>query len=173
MFFKPKFCCNCGEVIERDQWRLWTSRRFCELCETEFKGQDLIPRAIVVVALLVGVAGMGAAFRDGGGVAASAERPTAMSLVGGRGSDKGGQQRPSNGGVADPQAGATEEPATTSEQPASREKSSEQEVHFCEATTKKGKPCSRRVKSKGYCWQHERASADKPAQTHSRPTASF
>ncbi|MBD0325234.1 MAG: hypothetical protein ICV68_02320 [Pyrinomonadaceae bacterium] len=31
--YKPIFCADCGERIERDKWRLWTSRRFCEICE--------------------------------------------------------------------------------------------------------------------------------------------
>lgn len=33
--------------------------------------------------------------------------------------------------------------------------SSTEPVYFCGALTKKGTPCTRRVKTKGRCWQHK------------------
>src|SRR5436190_3400953 len=66
MFYRPAFCCNCGEKIQREEWRLWTSRRFCALCETEHKGIDLIPRAVVLIGLLLTVFGFGSYLRRTG-----------------------------------------------------------------------------------------------------------
>jgi hypothetical protein len=40
------------------------------------------------------------------------------------------------------------------EQPQVSGIASDEPVYFCGAMTKKGKPCSRRVKTKGRCWQH-------------------
>jgi hypothetical protein len=57
MFYRPKFCCECGEKIERVEWKLWTSRRFCEFCETEYKGHDLGIRAIVAGGAVLGIFG--------------------------------------------------------------------------------------------------------------------
>ncbi len=174
MFFKPKFCCNCGEAIERDQWRLWTSRRFCELCETEFKGQDLIPKAIVACALLVGVAGIGAGFRGSGEIGraadSSASRTTARSLVA---SDKIKRAHPDAVVEKNESDVSGEQTRVTSEQPQPPKKSSEQKVFYCGATTKKGSPCSRKVKTKGFCWQHAKAATRETTPSHSRPTASF
>jgi hypothetical protein len=66
MLYRPKFCANCGEKIERESWGVLTSRRFCPLCETQFKGQDLIPRVIAAGGLLIGVLGFGSYLKSGG-----------------------------------------------------------------------------------------------------------
>ena len=65
MLFRPNFCANCGEKIERADWGIFTSRRFCPVCESEYKGQDLIPRAIVAVGVLIGVFGFGSYLKSG------------------------------------------------------------------------------------------------------------
>src|SRR3954468_3530522 len=79
MFFRPTFCANCGERIERTDWGILTSRRFCPVCESEFKGQDLIPRVIVIAGLIIGVFGFGSYLRSGSSVdpmtARLAQRP--------------------------------------------------------------------------------------------------
>src|SRR6187200_14101 len=64
MFFRPNFCANCGEKVERAEWGPLTSRRFCIICESEFKGRDLIPRVVVMISLLIGVLGVGAYMRS-------------------------------------------------------------------------------------------------------------
>src|SRR4051812_35164589 len=65
MFFRPSFCAHCGEKIERSDWGVFSSRRFCQVCESEFKGVDLIPRVIVGAGVLAGVLGLGAYIRSG------------------------------------------------------------------------------------------------------------
>src|SRR5215213_4346730 len=59
MFYTPKHCCECGEKIDRDEWKLLTSRRFCEICEGEFKKQDWLPRVIIGLGILGVVFGAG------------------------------------------------------------------------------------------------------------------
>jgi hypothetical protein len=59
MFYTPKHCCECGEKIDRNEWKLLTSRRFCEICESEFKKQDWLLRALVGAGILGMVFGIG------------------------------------------------------------------------------------------------------------------
>ena len=65
MLFRPKFCANCGEKIERSEWRLWTSRRFCELCATEFQLQEYVPRIVIGLAVVASILGFGNYFGGG------------------------------------------------------------------------------------------------------------
>src|SRR5690606_28069530 len=64
MFYKPKFCCQCGEKVERAEWRLWTSRRFCEFCGTEFKGAQLFTSGAAAACSPRGVLGMAGLLRQ-------------------------------------------------------------------------------------------------------------
>ncbi len=160
MFYHPHFCCHCGEKIVRARWTPLTSRRFCEFCAIEQKQHDLIPRAAAVIILLFGAAGL-TAYLGGG----STSRETATAKI----------RPPKNESV--PTAGLLHPPGSTrpnvspslvttagppqSETPASNTKqlggqrnSSTEPVYHCGAMTKKGTPCTRRVKLPGRCWQH-------------------
>src|SRR3954466_4710917 len=65
MLFRPSFCANCGERVERKEWGIFTSRRFCPVCESELKAHDLIPRAVVALGVLVGIFGLGSYLKSG------------------------------------------------------------------------------------------------------------
>ncbi|HEY2847870.1 MAG TPA: hypothetical protein VGI80_08630, partial [Pyrinomonadaceae bacterium] len=65
MLFRPSFCANCGERVERKDWGLFTSRRFCAVCESELKAHDLVPRLIVALGVLVGIFGLGSYLKSG------------------------------------------------------------------------------------------------------------
>src|SRR4051794_15009547 len=58
VLYRPKFCCQCGETIERVEWKPWTSRRFCAVCESDQKQYDLLPRGILAVGLIAGLFGI-------------------------------------------------------------------------------------------------------------------
>lgn len=160
MFYKPNFCCNCGEKIQRAEWKLLSSRRFCDVCGIENQGHEWLPRAVVGVGLVLGIFGFG-------------------SLFGARNTDQAIPMRLSQTVTGQPevprpasrpdvqQTGPAASSATTSatlpsltqvpaakEQPRLQNSASDEPVYFCGALTKKGKPCSRRVKAKGRCWQH-------------------
>lgn len=155
MLFRPNFCANCGEKIERASWGVLTSRRFCPVCETEFKGQDLIPRAIVVAGLIVGIFGIGSYLKSGEGPNGPlsvrqpvklVERVSAANIA--KAPDDAGSAAADNSGseprATRPQIAAVAPVRSGSDEP----------IYFCGAETKKGTPCSRRVKGNVRCYQH-------------------
>lgn len=166
MFYTPKFCCNCGEKIERIDWKLWTSRRFCDVCAIEKQGYELLPRAIVGFALLFGIFGIGSYLYEKQPASKSLQNVAVSpglkrELVGGsKGQPAQRDVRNLEVGkneaqAAEPPAVVSRDPKASKEQPRIRRTASDEAVFFCGAMTKKGKPCSRRVKSSNErCWQH-------------------
>lgn len=172
MLYKPNFCCNCGEKIERREWNLLTSRRFCEVCSVENRKHELLPRAITVAGVLAIAFGIGSIFGGSGSanqqihgfresVPVDPERNSKKSQVSGDNSSDAAQN-----GLEKiiPQAQASTEPPPAEkvrsgdEQFAVRKESTHERFYFCGALTKKGAPCSRKVKKQGaHCWQHEGA----------------
>jgi hypothetical protein len=163
MFFRPSFCANCGERIQRVDWGPTVSRRFCQVCESEFKGQDLIPRFVVGISILIGIVGIGSSLKTG---ALPSEHRTvqASSMVDRRGKSQGtpvpqvavANDSPVNLSKVEPQTSKqfvapSQPPATSPPQP---QAVASDPVYFCGAQTKKGSPCSRRVKGKVRCFQH-------------------
>jgi hypothetical protein len=165
MLFKPNFCCNCGIKIERAEWSVLTSRRFCEVCAVEYKGHDWLPRAVVIAGILLGVFGLGSFVGSSNQsppetLKAGQGEPAHKLTVGGKQPpgikeeerfDPSTQGNPGTAAIGLPGSSGAE---ATKEQPRISSAASDEPVHFCGAMTKKGKPCSRRVKSKGRCWQH-------------------
>ena len=157
MLYKPKFCSNCAEKIERVDWNLLTSRRFCDVCAVENKRYDLIPRVTVAVGMLSLMFGFGTLF---GGSSASNAPVQVISPV-----------KPRAEKLSEPVSGPSAE--TTSVPPfaspnisldsspeTARTKNGNNQaperVYYCGALTKKGTPCSRKVKAAGLrCYQHE------------------
>lgn len=176
MLYKPKYCCNCGEKIERSEWKLWNSRRFCELCETEHKGIDMIPRVLVGAGFIAGVFGMGSflehnssAEPSSGDVRVSAVPSSRANDFDTKGSNTDTNAKPVG---LKPIAPTTVGEGTslhqeTTEQPTASKLPSDEPVFYCGAMTKKGTPCTRRVKNKGRCWQH--ATAEDAKQRSSAP----
>lgn len=158
MLYRPNFCCQCGEKIARARWTLLTSRRFCEFCEIEQKEYDLVPRAAAIVAIVIAIAGFTAYFGSG----SPSEKPLDPTrLV----DAKPRQPKPANAdnasGATLPQASPTvqPQPEAGSSRPDSMQRqalsnSSTEAVYYCGALTRKGTPCTRRVKTPGHCWQH-------------------
>ena len=162
MSYKPKFCCQCAEKIERVDWKPWTSRRFCELCETEFGVHEKIPLFVAIGGLLIGAIGFTNYLRT---PETTNVAPTQFISRGTQNADKTESNRANlsdsnsqtrtltqanktNVENVSPQKLTTKKPETAS--------NSVQEVSYiCGAATKKGTPCSRHVKGGGRCWQHE------------------
>lgn len=169
MLYQPKYCCNCSEKIERTNWRLWSSRRFCQLCEIDFSLQEWAPRVIVVVGLIFGIVGFFDYFL-------SAEKPVKIASL--RSVQQTNEIKKNNVSQS-----ANEKSAINSEsraplqnsantvEPAQHQNASSakqvtpskasknlsevaETIYFCGAETKKGTPCSRRIKNGGRCWQH-------------------
>lgn len=149
MLYRPNYCCQCGEKIVRARWTALTSRRFCEFCEVEQKEHELLPRAVIVVALLVGAAGLTSFLRSEAPSIGTKSSAQITELK----SDAKIQASPPQAANHQRDPVTPSEPANSKQRPASQNTSTEA-VHYCGALTKKGTPCTRRVKTKGRCWQH-------------------
>jgi len=175
MLYKPKFCCHCGEEIERVDWGLLVSRRFCELCETQNKIYDWLPRLLVGIGLSFGIIGLGFYWQK-------PEKPLNVAthqIVSNKtqvnknpANQNDSLQLSESGSVQDlektQQNTSANQLLTKSQAVALKQKAQQQAqtkpienqppsvqkiTYFCGAQTKKGTPCSRRFKS-GRCFQH-------------------
>jgi hypothetical protein len=160
--YRPNFCAECGERIVRLRWRVWTSRRFCAACEKRFrKGRVMWPVAACVA--LVGA----------GFVGGRAMRPAPPPLVIERGASNSpalsaqtssaaaGKQTAANINAANASSEARVYGADGTE--TERPTEAAEIVSICGARTKRGTPCSRRVRGTGRCWQHRGRAAMLPA----------
>jgi hypothetical protein len=153
MFYKPKFCSDCGEKVERTVWKPWTSRQFCELCETDHKMGEWLPRMVFATGILGAVFGLGTYLQRPEKPLNIIRTVQAADLTG-----KTGNAAPqAESGPAGPA-----EPSKTSDLNITNKEVSSPEtqnpgsdnVYYCGAATKQGAPCKRLVKGGGRCWQH-------------------
>ena len=159
--YKPNFCAECGGRVVRLRWRVWTSRRFCAGCDRRFRRGRITRPLIACVALLgVGFA-VGRAMRPAPPpLVLERSAPAAPALaaqVAAAGKETnaanaGAAGKATNAGNAAPAYGAD---GTETERPTDPAEI----VSICGARTKKGTPCSRRVRGTGRCWQHRGKSA--------------
>lgn len=157
MLYKPNFCCNCGEKIERDDWKLLTSRRFCNACATENRRHDNVPKIVVAGGVLALMFGIGTLFGGRSGANPTAQTfsasPAALTAPATRKETREPQPQEA---VAPPASASPPRAAV----PANAGTTASTKAFYCGATTKKGTPCSRKVKVEGSrCFQH----AGKPA----------
>ena len=161
MLYKPSFCCHCGEKIERVDWNVFTSRRFCGVCESENKTYDLVPRVIMLGAFLLALFGAGGYIKKSGAetpqkaaLLQQSKKPTADDVkrdtVAAQNVGQTIANQDVNGLILATQ-NAVEE---SGKQPGKQKILIAGSAFYCGATTKKGTPCTRKVKTKGYCWQH-------------------
>ena len=163
MFFRPSYCANCGDKIERAEWGILTSRRFCQVCESEFKGWDLLPRFVVGAALLMGLVGLAAYLKSGSPVSESQLIRQPKRLVEQPVSAK---ELPANAPIAanvappaiDENGNQTTsrkiEPRPAFQAPANPPAEPTEAIYYCGAATAKGTPCKHRVKGNVRCFQH-------------------
>lgn len=159
MLYRPNFCCGCGERIERTDWKPWTSRRFCDLCATDHTLGEFIPKAVVGIGILIGIFGIGSYLQSRPADGAMPAKRSLLKPVPESFANKQAtnivttQSQPSSpsAAVADTNLKTTQNMQRT-EGPA---RASTEAVYYCGAATKKGTPCSRRVKTPNTrCWQH-------------------
>jgi hypothetical protein len=163
MFYRPNFCCSCGERIDRIDWKLWTSRRFCDLCATQHTVGEFVPKAIVGVGILIGIFGFGgylqsrpvpplpvakkALFEQ------QAKSPAPTEPI--KQATNGAETQSQPGPPLPAAANSISNSAITTRRPNGMANTATEAVYYCGAATKKGTPCSRRVKSPNTrCWQH-------------------
>jgi len=142
--YQPNFCAECGAQVVRERWRVWDSRRFCAACAGRFRRARLLWPLLACAALL----GIGFA-------AGRAGRPAAPPLVIARGDAQDATRtfvQPSATGGAAAQRAANFGVENLNSQETLTDPN--EVVSICGARTKKGTPCSRRVRGTGRCWQH-------------------
>ncbi len=172
MFYQGRYCCNCGTQIERVEQNIFTSRKFCELCETEHKFEKYLIAAAIGLLFVFGVWGIsGMMFqsdetlvvKDNSRVEGLTEN-TGHSLKSHNLPDKNAYKEKSadsdQNEVSVDQSGTQQnllpERNSTMNKPAEvMQKSLAEPVYYCGAETKKGTPCSRKKKGGGRCWQHK------------------
>ena len=160
MFYRPNFCCNCGEKIERVEWTLFASGKFCELCHTEFRAREWGVRSLAAIGIVFAAGLMSSFFRPPQTAkTVITSEPVALS-------SKPGPRLEANLNTtsatpSQSQTGTNANTSTVSQASATSAKQEQtvkttEEVYYCGAATKKGAPCSRRVKRPGdRCWQHQ------------------
>jgi len=166
MSYKPKHCCECGEKIERTNWRFLFSQRFCELCETQFGIVDVIPTLALIFGLILSIAGLGNFLRHPEKQLNVSSNPISTDA---QNFNKTAIAQSNTVLNIDKSVAPTKEinhserlkqiPETLSKtENAQKIKNAAapalEVAYFCGARTKKGAPCTRRVKKPERCWQH-------------------
>ncbi len=158
MLYRPNYCCNCSEKIERVDWNLLTSRRFCDVCAVENKRHDHIPRIVVAGGLLSLMFGLGTLFggNANSGPAVESLDTTPVQHKTERNAVRNADPAGSGNLPSVATAANTVDRAIGPSQSINSNKPSQEKVYYCGALTKKGTPCSRKVKAAGLrCYQHE------------------
>ncbi len=166
MLFRPNFCAHCGEKIDRSDWGVFTSRRFCQVCESVFKGQELIPRIVVGFGIVIGLFGIGGYLKSGSSATETqfarqprklAEQaiPVAQAAPKDIPATAVGSANTAAAAVPETQNPPAPRKAEIQTQPQPRQQiETSREVYLCGAETKKGTPCKHRVKGNIRCFQH-------------------
>lgn len=159
MFYRPNFCCHCGEKIDRVEWSLFSSGKFCDLCQTELRAKELGPKLLTIFVLIVTVAAVSSFFRpperlpketktEFMTISSTADRRAEGNLDTTSARISQSQTETNVNASAPPPQANVLKPVTAAK--------SADAVYYCGAATKKGTACSRRVKRPGErCWQHQ------------------
>jgi hypothetical protein len=164
MLYRPKFCCECGEKILRKDWKLWTSRRFCEVCEIDKKGYELLPKVIWALVFIFGLFGVGNLI-----LKENTDRELKIEKVSITKKTLAEENFKQNFAVKNLEQSSeakntrqikdlTNASIVKFENLAQHKNTRtklEEPVYYCGAETKKGSFCKRRVKGGGRCWQHK------------------
>ena len=165
MRYQPNFCNNCGEKIERPTSSVTDSTRFCDICKHDFVPLRAAPFAFAALMAVFGVFGLGFYFRGGEkSLNVAPQRSAANPPVAVRSAANSAPAGNSNANAA-PIARTVNAPPATSKvkpPPLTAPVPVEEAVYFCGAATKKGTPCSRRVRGGGRCWQHRGQTVQAP-----------
>jgi hypothetical protein len=138
--YTPNFCSECGAKRLRLRWHFWTSRRFCKHCARRLRKARLAPAWLAMLALL-----------GAGYVIGRVRRPSSPPLIIERRSDSPLSDNEQSRASTLPRSTPSEGSQPESQGPPAVEEA----VYICGARTKKGTPCSRRVRGPVRCWQHK------------------
>lgn len=160
MFYRPEFCCSCGEKIERADWKLWTSRRFCDLCATDHQLAEIVPKGLAAISIFVGILGIGRFLQSAPvSIPPLAKRPVVSQVnpqpVQGSPNFKTTETQADQSQTSSPGVNANAAKTETASVAKAESVVKPENIYFCGAETKKGTPCTRKVKGNVRCWQHQ------------------
>jgi hypothetical protein len=142
-----KFCSECGEMLKAPRARLIRERATCDRCAPRFRALRFL-KVISLALLLIVAFALG---RYG-------TPPRTVYLIG-TPVEPIATAEPNAVSAADPSSAAHDTQAINS---------ADDSVAICGAPTKSGKPCQRKVKGGGYCYQHRDKYGQKNANRHSQ-----
>ena len=139
----PRFCSECGERLKVTRSTILFAGSSCRLCSKGFQRLRLTPIMAVAVCIAIGFAA--------GRFTATREAFYYIGTPVESGSDGAGPP-------ADHTSSRSREHRAQAEQPVFSLGATE---NSCGARTKSGRPCQRKVKGGGYCWQHRDKAVEK------------
>lgn len=154
--YRPNFCCECGNKIVRLRWFVWTSRRFCDTCSTTLARTHWLRPTITLTALILFGVLIGRGCRRVPPPLIIERTSTTSNAAAATGPNTTGPNATSAG--TQPSTGASQTTSDVSPPTATNQ------LYTCGARTKKGTPCSRRVRGPVRCWQHKGAKAMLPPE---------
>lgn len=170
MFYKPSYCCNCGDRIERTESLPWSGGRFCDVCKKELSFYELMPKVFILICGIFGLLGIGSYLISGkteNVVSIKQNKiPAAEKIV----SSANPVQNTNRQTVQQTELKVETDLNLNANKNAAAKRKVEtvpienEKVYFCGAMTKKGTPCSRKVKGGGRCWQHKGQEAMLPQE---------
>lgn len=173
MFYRANYCCECGEKIERFSDSLLSNSKFCEVCKPNFKFENFAPKGLAGIGLLGAVFGVGSFLQkpaEPKTLLQKGEIATIASVPSQSANKLPVDKKVSNVNTANVSAKIETKNASPSFEKKAAVNSEAKPVvevsepaYFCGAKTKKGSPCSRKVKGAVRCWQHAGQSALLPA----------
>lgn len=139
MMSSARFCSECGERLKVKRRTILPLRAFCARCSPRFRTVRLVSAAILIL----------------GTIAFAASRLS--------------PEREPFYLIGTPLQSSTNGETTASPDSIESTRSSEtvavdSKIGICGAPTRSGKPCQRKVKGGGYCWQHRDKPRDKPIE---------
>lgn len=143
-----RFCSECGERLKAGRFSSLPFRSFCAHCSPRFKRARLLLLAVGILCAMIG-------FVVGRYGTAPSEP---FHLIGTPIESGATRVAPSS----DAKAGRSSLEPQLPERAERLVISPSTVDEICGARTKSGKPCQRKVKGGGYCWQHR---SQKPART--------
>ncbi|HKP70095.1 MAG TPA: hypothetical protein VJV05_12480 [Pyrinomonadaceae bacterium] len=116
---------------------------------------ELLPKVCVAIALLVGAAGTISYFgRPATGESSASNASSKLRESPKSHSPPAAVEQATNAPSNEQKTSPFDGNASTKLQRGAQPESSTEAVYYCGAMTRKGTPCTRRVKTPGRCWQH-------------------
>lgn len=165
MFYKPTYCCHCGEKIEKPNFLpIKDSGKFCDVCRNDFPFREFLPLAFMLLCAAFGIVGLGGYLYKGDATNEIALKQSKVSTPQTLVKTEPAANPPQN---SNRQTVVQNTPKIESQTPPNANQNAfenrqtevvkvvAEKTYYCGAATKKGTPCSRKVKGGGRCWQHK------------------